>query len=229
MKSTLRLLATASVATLMGASGALAADFDPVPFEPAPMEPVMQTGGDWDGFYLGIFGGYGVGEADHTSLDPGNDIDLDGWLFGGVAGVNFYLSDQIVGGVEADIAWSDLSGSTENFLFESTHSVDWMGSLRGRLGFDGGSFMPYVTGGLAFAHAERTTSFDDPNSASAMHYGWTAGAGVEIAATDNLNVDLQYRYTDLSGEVYDWSGAGTNPTVDLTTHTATVGLKWQIN
>jgi len=178
-----------------------------------------------------VFAGYGWGEADHTSLDPGNDIDLTGWKLGAALGANFTVSDGVVVGIVGDIAWSDISGTEDFGVFgDITHTIDWQGSLRARLGFDGGAFMPYLTGGAAFAHATREVvgSAWGDGEGSATHFGWTAGAGVEIAATEDLSVDVAYRYSDFGEQEYDYDNpAFTDPTIALTEHLFTVGLNWR--
>lgn len=213
----------AGAAILGFASASYAADL--IIEEPVEVG-VVDVSGSWDGAFIGVFGGGGWAFADHVADPPNNDLDLSGWLIGVNAGVNFTLTDGIVAGIVGDIAWSNIDGEAQ-FANFTTHNIDWMGSLRGRLGFDGGAFMPYVTGGLAFAHGTRTTSAGAPNSAEATHIGWTVGAGVEFAVTEDVSVDLLYRYSDLGEQLYDWSGPGTNPTIGLTTHTLTVGLNWQ--
>ncbi len=62
--------------------------------------------------------------------------------------------------------------------------------------------------------------FDDSNT----HIGWTIGAGVEFAATDNLSIDLLYRYSDYGTQTYD---LGSDVDFDLRTHTVTAGLHWK--
>ena len=54
--------------------------------------------------------------------------------------------------------------------------------------------------------------------------GWTVGAGVEFAATEDLSVDLQYRYSDYGDADYTF-GIFTN-SLGLTSHQVTVGLNW---
>jgi outer membrane immunogenic protein len=176
--------------------------------EPAEVG-VVDVSGSWDGPYVGVFGGYGAG----TYEEPvGFTDDFDGWLLGVNAGANFSVTDGIVAGIVGDIAWTDMS-----FTAGGTFSVDWTASLRGRLGFDGGAFLPYLTAGLAVAGA----TIEDGPSDSNTHLGWTVGAGLEFAATDNLSVDLLYRYSDYGDENYfDTFDAGFN------THQITVGLNW---
>ena len=187
-----------SIAVLGFASAAQAADL--VIYE--PMEPAYSApSGSWDGPYIGIFGGYGTGDL---TDEAGGDIE--GWLLGVNAGVNFTLTDGIIAGVVGDMAWSDMS--------QGEFTLPWVGSVRGNLGFDGGVFMPYLTAGLAGGYGE--VDGVDEN----FHFGWTAGAGVAFAATEDLSVDLQYRYTDLSPEEYGGTNAGAEY------HQITVGLNW---
>lgn len=199
-----------------------------------PVVGVVDVGGNWDGAFIGVFAGAGWGTADHEPTTPvdGNDIDLSGWLVGVDAGVNFTVSDGFVLGVVGDIAWADIGGNTTDVTVpgpgaydEITHNIDWMGSLRARAGFDGGAFMPYLTAGLAFAHAERETFGPDDGPFDNTHFGWTVGAGVEVAVSEDLSIDLLYRYSDYGSEVYN-DGGLTFPEVSLTTHTVQAGLHW---
>lgn len=169
-----------------------------------PVEPgVVTVSGDWEGAYVGIFGGYAAGELTEDAAG----IDIDGWLVGFAAGYDVYLSDSIVGGIVADIAWNDIDDDAD-------FSSDWNGSLRARLGYDAGAFLPYVTGGLAFINGDDTVTTN-------THWGWTVGAGVEVAVSEQLSLDLQYRYTDYATADYSGSDVG------AFTHAATVGLNWR--
>lgn len=217
------LLATVAAAGLM--SSAYAADL--IIEEPAPIG-VVDVGGNWDGAYIGVFVGAGWGLADHTSLVPGNDLDLSGWKLGVTAGADFTVSEAIVLGIAGDIAWSNISGEDDTLFGDPTHTINWDGSLRGRIGFDGGAFLPYLTAGVAFANATRTTESGGGDEVSNTHVGWTAGAGVEFAVAENVSVDLQYRYTDLGEEQYVWPNiVAADPVIDLNTHAVTVGLNWR--
>ena len=213
---TIALLTTVVGAGLM--SSAYAADL--IIDEPAPVG-VVDVSGNWDGPYVGVFAGWGVGEAVDTNDDfgiPDQTIDLSGWLLGVTAGANFSISDGIVAGVVGDIAWSDIGGEDTNN--PSTFDINWAASLRGRLGFDGGAFLPYLTAGLAVAGVD---AFDDPDADSGTYVGWTVGAGVEFAVADNVSIDLLYRYSDYGSQDFDLGYADLTP-LALTTHTVQVGL-----
>lgn len=208
---TIALLTTAVGVGLM--SSAYAADL--IVSEPAPVG-VVDVGGNWDGPYVGVFGGYGWGSY-HEVGDP--DLDLSGWLVGVNFGADFTVSDGVVIGVVGDIAWSDIDLVAGGY----SYNVDWVGSLRGRLGFDGGAFLPYLTAGLAVAGATADFVGSDSNT----HIGWTVGAGVEFAVTEDLSLDLQYRYSDYGAQSYD-VGLGAYD-ASFTTHAVTVGLNWRFN
>lgn len=190
------------VAGLALVSGAQAADL--IIDEPAA-GVVEVAGGNWDGLYVGAF----VGGLGGTFEDEGsNEYDISGWLAGVNLGANFTVADGIVLGVVGDVAWSNAENDVDPL------SVDWTASLRGRLGFDAGSFLPYLTAGLAVAGAE----IGDANE---THVGWTVGAGVEFAVAENISVDLLYRYSDYGTATYNGSD------FDLTAHAVTVGLNFK--
>jgi len=230
---TLAISLLAGTALVGFASASYAADL--IIEEPAAEVGIVDVSGSWDGPFIGVFAGWGAGTADHTAaggVGPlpvgGNDVDLSGWFIGVNAGANFTVSEALVLGIVGDIAWADITGEIDGTLFDgTTHTIDWQGSVRGIVGFDGGAFLPYLTGGLAFAHAERESPLGpQPNVADATHVGWTVGAGVKFAVTEDMNIDLLYRYSDYGAQTYDFP-SGTDPEIALTTHTVQVGLNWQ--
>lgn len=181
---------------------------------------VVDVSGRWDGVHVGAFAGYGWGTVfdDDASLALTNDtLDLAGWMAGVEAGASFSLSNGIVVGVVGDVAWSGIGGEQAGTLL---FDVNWIGSARGRLGYDGGMFLPYLTAGAAFAG----TRANDGSGDKAAHLGWTVGAGVEFAVTDDLSVDVHYRYSDYGPADY----ALTAPEeLELITQTVQMGLVWR--
>jgi len=180
---------------------------------PAAPDLVVASG-DWDGVFVGAFGGAAKG-----SISDPADIDVSGWLLGVNAGANFTLTEGVIVGVVGDLAWSSI---TDDDLIAPPGSFDvnWAGSIRGRIGYDAGAFLPYLTAGVAFANATLTDSVGGDEVATNTHIGWTVGAGVEFKATDDLSVDLAYRYSDYGAQTYDTTDW------DFATHQVTVGLNW---
>jgi opacity protein-like surface antigen len=220
------LLLLAGAATLAAASAASAADL--LVNQPAPSYSggYSSSGGAWDGAYIGGFIGYGWGtltdEDGNILLAPGDETDLSGWTAGVKLGANFSVGSGLVLGAEGDVAWSGIGG----FNSDATPSgvdfdINWTSSLRGRAGFDAGAFMPYLTAGLGIAGGTASQGGTDNTQ---VHIGWTAGAGVEVAATDQISVDLQYRYSDYGQATYD---LGTPSDLSLTTHAVTAGVNFK--
>ncbi len=222
----------AGIATLGFVSSTYAADLI---VEAPYVEPgVIDISGDWDGAYVGVFGGYGWGTADHVPtggpcFPDGCDVDMDGWLLGVTAGANFTVGSGFILGVAGDIAWSNVEG-TEDFgglVGEISNGVDWEGSIRGVAGFDGGSFMPYVTAGFAVAHAWHEADFGDDGASDATHMGWTAGVGVAVAVADNVTLDLQYRHSWYDEQTYEMDDLIIpDPVFGLSTDRITAGLNF---
>lgn len=208
----------AGVAVLSMASAASAADLLVRQQPSMPGFVDMGSSGGWDGAYIGGFVGYGWGTAADGAGFLTNDMDLSGWTAGATLGANFTVTQGFVLGAAGDLAWAGIGG------FEAPSNdvdINWTGSLRGRAGFDAGAFMPYLTAGLAFAGA---TASNGPTDSTKMHFGWTAGAGVEVAATEQISVDLQYRYSDYGKATYDLP---LSPELGLTTHSLTAGVNFK--
>jgi outer membrane immunogenic protein len=214
----------AGVSAVSMASAVSAADL--IISEPVPSVPIVETaGGNWDGIFVGAFAGYGWGtltEEDGIFAPAGTEYDPAGAILGVNAGANFTIAESLVAGIVADVAWSDISGENDEFA-PLEYNTDWQGSVRGRLGIDAGSFLPYVTAGLAFAHNNISVdggTFEDDQT----HIGWTVGAGVEVAVADNVSLDLLYRYSDYGTKTYDLDG---DADFSLTSHAITAGLNFK--
>lgn len=193
----------ASSAVFAGISGANAADAiqyqEPVPAIAAPSF-------SWAGGYFGGQIGYGWGKSRFTDPNFSGDLKPDGFLGGLYAGYNFDVGNNVILGVDGDITYNNLKDSeSEDFgggIFAGAETkLRWSGAVRARAGYAVDRFLPYIAGGVAFGSVKNSGYFDlgtDYFSASQSKTltGWTAGAGVDYAATDNIIVRLEYRYTD---------------------------------
>jgi outer membrane immunogenic protein len=184
------LLALVSVAALTGT--AAAADLSrpaPVPYYKAP---VVAPAFSWTGFYIGLNGGGGFGRS---AWDRTGSFNTSGGLVGGTIGYNYQIGQTVVG-IEGDIDWADINGTTNNACALGCKTSDsWLSTVRGRLGYAADRFMPYITGGAAFGDIKASTpGFAGANSDRA---GWTLGAGLEFAVAQNWSVKAEYLYVDL--------------------------------
>lgn len=213
----------ASAVVLLGVSSASAADLYQAPPASSPVyapAPVFS----WTGLYAGIHGGWGWGDTTASTSSAFN-IGIDGGLFGGQIGYNYMLPNNIVLGVEGDISWSGMSGSVTAGP-TVTQDLDWVGTVRGRLGYAMGNWMPYVTGGFAFGGGTRTTNIGS-QSASATHTGYALGAGVEWAFAPQWTAKVEYQYVNLGGSTYTFTFPPPSPSVDMTISTVRVGLNYK--
>ena len=105
----------------------------------------------------------------------GGTSNLNGVLGGGQVGYNWQFSPWLVFGVETDIQASDVHDTVNSSAAvqdafgthlqsaTSTKSVDWYGTVRGRIGV--APFMPnlllYGTGGFAYGGVTHGVGFSD--------------------------------------------------------------------
>ena len=161
----------------------------------------------------------------------------NGYIGGGQIGYNLQLNRGLLG-LEADIQGSGANGqgayttysSTPPFnLFaltthvDNTASLDWLGTLRGRLGlFLRSDLLGYLTGGLAYGETSSGTFIDQQWNGTLSPFfhtsgssgldnslmaGWTAGAGLEWMFSGALSLKAEYLYYDLGEARYGASPA----------------------
>lgn len=204
------LLATAfAFARISGANAADAIQYQ----EPVAAAPVQSF--SWSGAYLGGQVGYGWGKSTFSNPFFSGDLKPDGFLGGLYAGYNFDVGNSLILGIDGDITYNNLKdGEVEDFggiYIGTENKLRWSGAIRGRAGFAADRFLPYIAGGVAFGKVRNSAYFDmgDLYVSSAdtkTMTGWTVGAGVDYAATDNLIVRLEYRHSDYGRKSF----SGTN-------------------
>lgn len=168
----------------------------------------VQAGDDWSGPYVGVIGSYSTNDLDASALKidgkavPGTtqSTNVDGGLFGIQAGYGKQIGQFYVG-AETDWQWGDLDHDIANAggLFHTTYSMDQIGTLRGRVGYIVGNFMPYVTGGVAVEHGSigaYIPGYDLSASASSWDVGYAVGGGLEWRPFEHLSFKIDALYTD---------------------------------
>jgi outer membrane immunogenic protein len=202
-----RLLISTAAVALMSSVG-FAADLPMLEEAPAMIAPTP-IASNWSGFYIGVHGGYGWGNADldddfnfgDNEEDFFGDSDLEGPVLGGQLGINWQFSSFVLG-VEGDASWSGIDDDEDTFSddaddFGVNAEVDWLASVRGRAGLAFDRFMVYGTGGVAFAEfstdlEDASGIFDDGDDDGETEVGWVAGGGVEFLVTDNVSLGAEY-------------------------------------
>ncbi|RWB06593.1 MAG: porin family protein [Mesorhizobium sp.] len=163
----------------------------------------------WTGGYIGLQAGYARGEGNiRQASGPGFiETDPDGFLGGVYAGYNYQMPNNIVIGAELDVVYANVDGSGQIFAAPGlpfpggigTEELKWSGAARLRLGYAVDRLLPYVAGGVAFGDID-TSSNTVSGSFGDTFTGWTIGAGLDYAMTDNLLLRAEYRYTDFGTE-----------------------------
>lgn len=208
------LLASVGAAALAGT--AFAAEPPPSP----PPVPVYS----WTGLYVGAQVGYAWGHDSVSGLGVGAfegpaplvvtssfGTSPQGVIGGGHVGYNLQINQWLVG-LEGSFDGTSFSGtSTGPFLggpaaaLSETSRIGVEGSIRARAGIALDRFLAYVTGGAAFAGISNnytdTTGFFTglpgvSEGISKTRAGWTVGAGLQYALTNNWSVRVEYRYED---------------------------------
>ena len=180
------LLAGAMLAALSGA--AIAAD---LPYRPRYGAPAL-VGYDWIGPYLGGHLGHQWTGVSNSGAEPSG-------LAGGVqAGVNWQSGSFVLGG-EADLT---LSAGNERFAAWK-FANPWFGTLRARGGIAMDNVLVYGTVGFAYGRGRVELG---GSAESSVHYGWTAGLGLEVGLTRNWSARAEYLFLSLGDQLYLLTG-----------------------
>lgn len=227
-------LAVLGLATI--ATPALAADLRPMGKAPVMAPPVLAW--DWTGFYIGIHGGYGWGDARYDFRDalgffnnvPGDQArhEIDGGLVGGHLGYNMQFGSLVVG-FEISGAATDIGKTVASPFFPATdtftHEVDWLVALTPRLGFTAGPALFYVKGGGAVAEIRNRLQDNAAGryvESRGTSPGYTVGGGIEYAVTPNWLFGIEgnyYRFDHLSvSETLRVTATGASAGVPGTNH-----------
>lgn len=197
-------------------SFAMAAD---VVIETAP-EPVSQDtvqAFSWNGAYVGAGLGGGVLQSDFGIVGvPGARAsrDFKGGLFSGFVGYNYQIESFVIG-VEGDFSYNWNERTFGKLGGAIDMGTDMSGSLRGRVGYAFDRALLYTTAGWTATNGyvnslgvERSRTFQ----------GWTAGAGLDFAVTDNIFLRAEYRYSDFASKKIG------GLKIDPDQHTAIIGV-----
>ncbi|MEI9410277.1 outer membrane protein [Mesorhizobium salmacidum] len=159
---------------------------------------------NWTGFYIGAQAGGAWNNSRWSGATfPSFNTNGSGGVFGGQIGYNYQIN-QFVIGVEGDLAGSTVKG--DNLCANSPGTVcetkqDYLGSIRGRVGYAIDRILVYGDGGVAFTNykfAETQLFLQDFGGGSRV--GWTAGLGVEYAFRDHWTAGIEWNYYDFGSK-----------------------------
>jgi outer membrane immunogenic protein len=204
-----------------------AADLSRRPAMPAKAPVYVEPPFSWTGFYAGINGGYGWGTSTWDVTGFGStDFNVSGAVVGGTLGYNWQMGSTVLG-LEGDLDWSNIKGSTTSAVCPTASCEtrnNWLATTRGRIGYAFGRLLPYVTGGAAFGDIKMSPA--GLGSETETRVGWTLGGGVEAAIAGPWSAKLEYLYTDLGKATCSAAACGASTDVGLRTNLVRGGINY---
>src|SRR5712672_715266 len=231
-----RYLGTGTVMMLAGVGPTRSADYS-ISRPTKSLAPVPFL--NWTGFYVGGHLGYGRGHASGSStyVGPTASINSFGSLFGGLQlGYNHVLKSGILLGVESDLSFpnflsaDDVARTSMTARGNLAEKIDYVGRLRGRVGYAFDNWLIYGTGGFAWSQARFIETSDltgDEDKALRTRGGWVLGAGAEVAIAPDWSARLEYLY-DSFGKAAVTMPSGVRSETTFDTHTLRLGLNWHL-
>ncbi|MFG1477927.1 outer membrane protein [Xanthobacter sp. V4C-4] len=198
-----------------------------------PVKAIAAPVFSWTGFYIGANAGYGGDKFNYdlyalTVPVASASITSSGWFVGGQLGYNYQFANNVVVGLETDIQWSDISGTVTIGPVSAGSTVDYFGTIRGRLGYALDRFLPYITGGAAYGRTSTDVNYLVASVGKATtSWGWTIGGGVEYAITNNWTFKTEYLYVDLGSANNIGSIGGISLDNDTKFHTVKAGVNYK--
>jgi outer membrane immunogenic protein len=225
----MRKFASASLLALSIATGASAADLPRKSVAPVFVPPAFTWAGFYVGVNAG-YGwadfkrtatpgtGFNLGPAGNATIASigTQTFKADGFTGGVQAGYNWQFGSFVLG-IEADFNYIDAKRSFGPVLtvptfpfntYANTSKLEWFGTVRPRLGVAFDRLLVYATGGLIYGSVKVTDQYvflvgrGLGGSSSSTRFGYTVGAGLEYAVTNNLTVKAEYLFGDLGKTTY---------------------------
>ena len=203
-----------AASALMLLSGVAAASDLPSKKAPvyAPAPVAVTPAFSWTGFYVGGFaGGVFAKSSINVPAYTLSNHSYNSSSFAGGLKVGFnYQFGNLVAGLEDSITFHSnrglgLSGGTggEQFRVNQNISAD----IVGKLGMAFGRTLIYAKGGVAAARLSHITFVPGVAAVyTSRRVGWTLGAGVDYAVTDNFILGADYSYADYGRKTYVFLG-----------------------
>jgi outer membrane immunogenic protein len=198
---------------------------------PLKAPPMAAPAWSWSGFYIGVNAGYGfsrdrevdtIGQVAANAATvadgarpPFASLEPSGFVGGGQIGYNWQTGGWVFG-IEADIQYSDIKEDvtivTTGVAFPGVRNnhfsqeLEFLGTVRGRLGFAWERSLIYATGGFAYGGVKNSANFFGPQPGNVRQFtgnfdntetGYTVGGGFEHAFGSNWSFKLEYLYYDL--------------------------------
>lgn len=183
------------------------------------------------GWYYGLGGGGAVlSDSDWNQVDNSSTGELEydaGYRLNGAIGYKFGMPR-----VEAEILYleNDID-KVKNDATAVSGQISALGfMINGYLDFTNESrFTPFIMAGVGYANIEiedylyaGTRIIDDDDNV----FAWQVGAGLGIDITENIVLDLAYKYFGAADQEYDNLTSTVNFENEYGNHTFTIGFRY---
>jgi high affinity Mn2+ porin len=208
---------------------------------PVQAPPALASYYDWNGFYVGGHAADSLGRGTSTLSNPNPTSVRDsfGSLYGGVqAGYNYVFPSRLLLGAEADITFPNFQTYADGLIFTEgtvqgttvTDRIDYIATLRGRVGYGFDHWLIYGTGGFAWSQArfgESPGVASDEDKILLTRTGWALGLGAEVAIAPDWTARIEYLY-DRFGTVAGVFPSGTGYRSVFDINTLRFGLNYKL-
>src|SRR5262245_50858949 len=196
-----------------------------VPFFPLPADLALISASGTGGLQTSGFTG---------GVQGGCNIQIGNFVGGFEGDVNYLRQDDQFSG-------TFLTSAAIPFVMTVSERKNWLATVRGRLGFAADQWYFYLTGGAAALgfHFEQTFVLAGTFIETATikdRFGWTVGAGVEVAVWGPLSIKAEYLYAQFrtggeTGLLEGTAGLATasfaNATGHIDIHVARLGINYR--
>jgi len=151
------------------------------------------------GFYVGLQGSYNEGNSEWS-----NGLDFNQNISGGMGGLflGFYSQTplKIVYGLEIEGNLGSIGARTScpNKDYSCNAEVNYNMSVRGRLGYEIGPFLPYVAAGVllgpVYADVKYINTDQTYKGYNNNAIGLTPAVGLDLTITKNIFIRAEYSY-----------------------------------
>ncbi len=217
---------------------------------------------NWTGFYAGANLDYQAGQSRWSqsqvgALGAGGEFDLGkGYDFSSGTGsyaigfqgrYDYMDASHHVFGVEGDIWFPNTLSGNQTFTTAAfgsaiySETVQFSGTLRGRLGYAAGSWLVYLTGGFAwtfdqFGRTQNATGTAASNVANGTaeiqalvpRYGAAVGAGADFALNDKWSGRIEYLFIDYANPDVAFPAVADSFHSSLALQTIRIGLDYKL-
>ena len=189
----------------------------------------------WNGCYVGgNTGGGWAGGADWTVGGvSGSNSTGSGWVGGLQGGCDVQYGTWVLG-FETMWDWGNMKTSHQDPFFAlgvtDTNTVQWFGTLTGRVGYAVDRSLLYIKGGVAWAEA--SAKITDPTGVESVQgsnsrTGWDLGGGWEYAFAPNWSAKIEYNYIGFGSNSFTAPGGFPVTISNQNIQTVLVGLNYR--